>query len=70
MDDWWQLIDKNAARHEQFPSLRKVLLERPGGQLARRLDADHEYRKYARKHPHEAAHDAAMRLMSHRKDAA
>lgn len=28
--DWWNLIDRAAARREQFPTLREIRKERPG----------------------------------------
>lgn len=43
--EWWSLIDRDAAIAEQFPPLEVVRRERPGGPLAKRLDAEHEQRK-------------------------
>lgn len=42
--EWWSLIDKDAAIAEQFPPIEKVRLERPGGPLAKQLDAAHRRR--------------------------
>lgn len=44
MDDWWDLIDHEAALKEQFPSFKAVRAERAGGRLARALDAEHARR--------------------------
>ena len=59
MRDWLQLIDKRAAIAEQFPSLKKVRRERPGGRLARALDEEHAKRAARFHHRSTAAHAVA-----------